>query len=78
LVKGLTRDGQTLGPHFVQGRLNTREYMRVIRYHVVQGDFRRKNFKQSLKPVRNMTFRSSGQRVLFKNSELSEEKPCGS
>jgi len=40
---GLTGDGQILWPHFVQGRLNTRKYMRIIRYHVVQGDFPRRN-----------------------------------
>ena len=38
---GLTGSGLVLGPHFVRGRLDTREYLRIIRYHVVQGDFRR-------------------------------------
>jgi len=39
---GLTGDGNVLGPHFVEGRMNTREYLRIMRYHVVQGDFRRR------------------------------------
>ena len=29
---GLTRAGVVLGPHFIQGNLNTREYLRIIRY----------------------------------------------
>ena len=36
---GLTGNGLVLGPHFVQGRLDTREYMRIVRYHVIQRDF---------------------------------------
>ena len=36
---GLTRTGIVLGPHFVQGNLDTREYLRIIRYNVVQRDF---------------------------------------
>jgi len=43
---GLTGSGQVLGPHFVGGRLDTREYLRIIRYHVVQGDFRRLNIQR--------------------------------
>ena len=38
---GLTGAGHVLGPNFIRGNLNTREYIRIIRYHVVQGDFRR-------------------------------------
>ena len=44
---GLT-GGRVLGPHFVRGRLDTREYLRIIRYHVVQGDFRRLNIQRGL------------------------------
>ena len=36
---GLTRAGIVLGPHFIQGNLNTREYLRIIRHHVIQRDF---------------------------------------
>ena len=36
---GLTRTGIVLGPHFVQGNLDTREYLRIIRLNVVQRDF---------------------------------------
>jgi len=45
---GLTGEGQVLGPHFVQGRLNTAEYLRIIRYHVIQNDFRRQNIQRDL------------------------------
>jgi hypothetical protein len=36
---GLTRAGVVLGPHFAERNLNTREYLRIIRYHVIQRDF---------------------------------------
>jgi hypothetical protein len=36
---GLTRTEIVLGPHFVQGNLDTREYLRIKRYNVVQRDF---------------------------------------
>ena len=35
----LTRTGIVLGPYFVQGNLDAREYLRIIRYNVVQRDF---------------------------------------
>ena len=35
----LTRTGTFLGPHFVQENLDTREYLQIIRYNVVQSDF---------------------------------------
>ena len=31
---GLTRAGVVLGPHFIQGNLNTIEYLRIIHYYV--------------------------------------------
>ena len=37
---GLMGNGNVLGPHFVQGNLNQREYLRIVRYHVVQEDLR--------------------------------------
>ena len=40
---GLTRTGIVLGPHFVQGHLDTREYLRIVLYNVVQRDFRNHN-----------------------------------
>ena len=39
-VKG---DGKVLGPHFVQGGLDTKEYLRIIQYCVIQGEFHLKN-----------------------------------
>lgn len=36
---GLKGDGKILGPHFVDGSLNTREYLRIVRYNVVQREF---------------------------------------
>jgi hypothetical protein len=36
---GLTRAGVVLGPHFAERNLDTREYLRIIRYHVIQRDF---------------------------------------
>ena len=36
---GLTGDGHVLGPHFVQVNFDTREYLRIMRYDVVQQDF---------------------------------------
>ena len=38
---GLTGSGQVFGPHFVRGRLDAREYLRIIRYCVIQRDLRR-------------------------------------
>ena len=32
---GLTRVGVVVGPHFIQGNLNTREYLRIICYDVI-------------------------------------------
>ena len=40
---GFTSTGKIFGPHFIEGRLDTREYMRIIRYHVIQQDFRDQN-----------------------------------
>ncbi len=36
---GLTRAGVVLGPHLAERNLNTREYLRIIPYHVIQRDF---------------------------------------
>ena len=35
---GLTGSGTLLGPHFIEGGMDTREYLRIIRYNVVQRD----------------------------------------
>ena len=40
---GLTGQGVVLGPHFIQGRMDTREYLRIIRYNVVQRELRNVN-----------------------------------
>ena len=37
---GLTGNGDLLGPHFVRGNLDTREYLRIVRYNVIQREFR--------------------------------------
>ena len=37
---GLTGNGDLLGPHFVNGNLNTREYLRIVRHNVIQREFR--------------------------------------
>ena len=36
---GLTRRGAVLGPYFVERNLDTREYIRIVRYNVIQRDF---------------------------------------
>ena len=36
---GLTRTGVVLGPHFIEKNLASREYLRIIRYNVIQRDF---------------------------------------
>ena len=40
---GLTRTGVVLGPHFFRPNLDSQEYLRVIRYLVIQRDFRANN-----------------------------------
>ena len=45
---GLTRAGVLLGPHFIQGNLNTREYLRIIRYHVIQRGFPRNDINRQV------------------------------
>ena len=45
---GLTRQGVVLGPHFVEGRMDTREYLRIIRYNVIQRDFNRHNINRDV------------------------------
>ena len=36
---GLTGAGVVLGPHFAERNLDTREYLRIIRYNVIQREF---------------------------------------
>ena len=45
---GLTRTGVVLGPHFAERNLDTREYLRIIRYNVVQRDFRIHNVDRNV------------------------------
>ena len=45
---GSTRADAVLGPHFIQGNLNTREYLPIIRYHVIQRGFPRKNINRQV------------------------------
>ena len=44
----LTRTGVVIGPHSIQENLNTREYLRIIRYHVIQRDFLRNNINRQV------------------------------
>ena len=39
----LTQQGVVLGLHFVEGNLDTREYIRIIAYNVIQRDFPPRN-----------------------------------
>ena len=43
VLVGLTRTGVVFGPHFVERNLDSREYLRIIRYHVIQRDFHAHN-----------------------------------
>ena len=43
---GLTKNGNIFGPHFVQGTLDTTEYLRIIRYHVIQREFREQGIEK--------------------------------
>ena len=43
---GFTRNGNIFGYYFVNGRLDTREYLRIIRYNVIQREFREQNVDQ--------------------------------
>ena len=36
---GLTGDGRLLGPHFIDGNMDSQEYLRIVRYNVVQREF---------------------------------------
>ena len=45
---GITRNGVIFGPHVVRGRLDTREYIRIIRYNVIQREFPRYGINQEM------------------------------
>ena len=45
---GLNGNGEVFGPHFVRGNLDTREYLRIVRYNVIQQDFARQNINRSV------------------------------
>ena len=38
---GLTGNREIYGPHFVRGNLDTREYLRIVRYNFTRGDIPR-------------------------------------
>lgn len=44
---GLTRAGVVLGPHLAERNLDTREYLRIIRYNVIQRDFHVNNIDKN-------------------------------
>ena len=39
VLVGLTGDGRVLGPHFIDGNMDSREYFRIVRYNFVQREF---------------------------------------
>jgi len=43
---GLTGEGLVIGPYFIEGKMDTREYLRIVRYNVIQRDFRRLNINR--------------------------------
>ena len=43
---GLTGNGEVFGPHFVRGNLDTRGYLCIVRYNVIQHDFERQNINR--------------------------------
>ena len=43
---GLTGAGLILGPYFIEGGMDTREYLRIVRFNVIQRDFRRLNINR--------------------------------
>ena len=45
---GITRNGVIFGPHVVRGRLDTREYIRIIRDNVNQREFPRYGINQEM------------------------------
>ena len=45
---GLSRAGVVLGPHFVRGNLDTQEYLRIIRYHIIQREFQQHQINRYL------------------------------
>ena len=44
---GLTRQGVVLGPHFTRRNLDTREYIRIIRYNVIQRELPEHNLDRN-------------------------------
>ena len=82
---GLTRAGVVLRPHFIQGNLNTREYLQIIRYHVIQRDFPRNNINRQVMwcqqegvPARTSNVTLQYLRGQFPGTVMSErgEWPC--
>lgn len=44
---GVMKTGAVFGPHFVEGGLDSQEYLRIIRYHVIQREFREQNVNRA-------------------------------
>ena len=45
---GLLGNGRVLGPYFIEERLDQREYLRIVRYHVVERDLRNQEVDRGL------------------------------
>ena len=52
---GLTRADVVRGPHFAERTLDTREYLRIIRYYVIQREFHIRNIDRN-----NMRWQQDG------------------
>lgn len=40
---GLMKNGTVFGPYFIRGNMNCREYLRIVRYNLIQRDFHTHN-----------------------------------
>ena len=45
---GLIRNGTLLGPHFARANPDTKEYLRIVRYNVIQRKFSRHKIARNL------------------------------
>ena len=44
---GLMRNGTVFAPYVIKGNHTAREYLKIVRYNVIQRDFRANNIKQN-------------------------------
>lgn len=62
---GMMRNGTIFGPHVVRGKLDTREYLRIVRFNVVQRKFQRHGVNQ-----RNVWWQQDGAPAHTSNRSL--------